>query len=59
MSNATSTASAELLGDGRWHMFTLTTYAPRIKGYSIFLDGQLAGAILPNETYTSARFPHA
>lgn len=34
-------------------MFTLTTYAPGTRGYSIFLDGQLVGAMLANGTYFS------
>lgn len=39
-------------------MFTLNTYAPLTHGYSIFFDGQLVGAMLPNETYISERFTY-
>ena len=35
-------------------MFTLTTNARGVRGYNIFLDGQLAGSLKPNTTYTSA-----
>lgn len=54
ISQPTNSSTAQALADGNWHMFTLTTLAPRTKGYSIFLDGQLAGAMLPNETYWGA-----
>ncbi len=54
ISRPTNSSTAQALADGNWHMFTLTTLAPRTKGYSIFLDGQLAGALLPNETYQGA-----
>lgn len=53
-SNASNKSTAETLADGDWHMFTLTTNAARIRGYNIFLDGQLVGTLLPNRTYTSA-----
>ena len=48
--------------DGRWHMYTLTTFAsegdgPRKPGYLVYIDGMLAGVVSETvkEQYTAAQ----
>jgi hypothetical protein len=54
-SNPNNQSTAQTLTDGDWHMFTLTTNARGIRGYNIFMDGQLVGTMKPNNTYTSTQ----
>ena len=41
-----------ILQDGKWHMLTLTTLWDGTPGYAMLVDGQLAGVLNGNYTYT-------
>ena len=41
-----------VLQDGKWHMLTLTTLWDGNPGYAMLVDGQLAGVLNGNYTYT-------
>ena len=41
-----------VLQDGKWHMLTLTTLWDGTPGYAMLVDGQLAGVLNGNYTYT-------
>ena len=41
-----------ILQDSKWHMLTLTTLWDGTPGYAMLVDGQLAGVLNGNYTYT-------
>ena len=41
-----------ILQDAKWHMLTLTTLWDGTPGYTMLVDGQLAGVLNGNYTYT-------
>ncbi|CAK0785312.1 hypothetical protein CVIRNUC_008519 [Coccomyxa viridis] len=43
-----------ILQDGKWHMLTLTTLWDGTPGYAMLVDGQLAGVLNGNYTYTGS-----
>ena len=40
------------LADGQWHMVTLTTHPEGGKGFQLYVDGSLAGQMIPGIQYT-------
>jgi hypothetical protein len=42
---ATGAGERPDLLDGQWHMVTLSTIAAGVKGFRLFVDGQLAGEL--------------
>lgn len=47
-----------VLQDAKWHMLTLTTLWDGTPGYAMMIDGQLAGVLNGNHTYTGAHLSH-
>jgi hypothetical protein len=44
-------AGQAILQDGNWHMATITTLAGGVNGYSLYIDGYLAGTLDGNNSY--------